>query len=225
MDDLTSHEEEKNKELAREMGRQEEQRVQKERDLAAEKGRKEEMDRQKERDTAAEKGRKQELEAERARAKKTGGGGLKIALFVILLLIILAVVAYLTLGVSVTNATPGNPMPFTTNYGVSFPEGQVITIGNSHITVLSYQNELITDIDGDKEKLVVGEPRVISSKRAVITTFSSVTLMDTFFEIDLTYKGERDNRAYFDMAVHTSKQVPDIFLRNLLPAEIDARPI
>jgi hypothetical protein len=49
--------------------------------------------------------------------------------------------------------------------------------------------------------------------------------MDTNFKINLKYKGERDNRAYFDMAVHTSKQVPDMLLKQLLPAEIDARPI
>jgi hypothetical protein len=49
--------------------------------------------------------------------------------------------------------------------------------------------------------------------------------MDTNFQINLKYKGERDNRAYFDMAVHTSKQVPDILLRQLLPNEIDARPV
>ena len=116
-------------------------------------------------------------------------------------------------------------MPFTTSYGVSFPEGQTITVGNTHINVLSYQNELISDIDGDRQKLVVGEDRIISERRAVITTLGVITLMDTNFQINLKYKGERDNRAYFDMAVHTSKQVPDILLRQLLPNEIDARPI
>jgi hypothetical protein len=59
----------------------------------------------------------------------------------------------------------------------------------------------------------------------VITTLGAITLMDTNFKINLKYKGERDNRAYFDMAVHTSKQVPDMLLKQLLPAEIDARPI
>jgi hypothetical protein len=47
--------------------------------------------------------------------------------------------------------------------------------------------------------------------------------MDTNYVINLKYKGERDGRAYFDMAVHTSKQVPDILLKRMLPAEIDAR--
>jgi len=91
--------------------------------------------------------------------------------------------------------------------------------------VLSYQNELISDIDGNRQKLVVGEDRVISERRAVITTLGIITLMDTNFQINLKYKGDRDNRAYFDMAVQTSRQVPDLLLRKLLPPGIDARPI
>jgi len=197
------------------------------RELAMEKGRKEEQERQRERELAAQRGRQQGIEEERAKRKGKGGlgTGITIVLILILLVVIVAVAAYLTLAVSVTNATPGNPMPFTTSYGVSFPEGQTIALGNTHISVLSYQNELITDIDGDREKLVVGEDRVISDRRAVITTLGGITLVDTFFRIDLKYNGERDNRAFFDMAVHTSKQIPDYLLRHLLPAEMDARPI
>jgi hypothetical protein len=213
MDDIISRDDEKNRELARE------------------KGRKDEQDSQRDRELATEKGRKQGLEEERAREnarKKQKGGmgtGIKIVISLIVLAIVIAVVAWFSLNVTVTNVTPGNALPFTTNYGVSFPEGQTITIGNTHISVLSYQNELISDIDGDRQKLVIGEDRIITERRAVITTLGAITLMDTNFKIDLKYKGERDNRAYFDMAVHTSKQVPDMLLKQLLPPEIDARPI
>jgi hypothetical protein len=209
MDDLTSREDEKGRELARE------------------KGQKEEQDRQREREQATEKGRKQGKEEERAREKPKGGlgTGIKIVIYLIVLAIVIAFAAWLTLNVTVTNVTPGNALPFTTTYGVSFPEGQTITIGNTHINVLSYQNEIISDIDGDRQKLVVGEDRIIAERRAVITTLGAITLMDTNFQINLKYKGERDNRAYFDMAVHTSKQVPDMLLKQLLPPAIDARPI
>jgi hypothetical protein len=211
MDDLTSRDEEKAR--AQELER--------------EKGLKEEQDRQRERALAQEKGRKQGMEEERARGKRRGGlgTGIRIVISVIVLAIIVAAVAYLTMSVSVTNISQGSSLPFTTNYSVSFPEGQPITIGNTHVTVLSYQDELISDIDGDRQKLVVGEDRVISERRAVITTLGAITLVDTNFQINLTYKGDRDNRAYFDMAVHTSRQVPDILLNKLLPPEIDARPI
>jgi hypothetical protein len=212
MDDLTARDDEKNQELAREKGRQEEQRLQRDRDLAAEKGRKQGVEEERVRENAREK-------------QKGGYGGTKIIIGLIVLIALVAIVGLLTIAVSVTNVNPGNPLPYTTKYSVTFPEGQIITIGNSHITVLSYQNELISDIDGDRQKLVIGEDRVIAERRAVITTFGVITLIDTNFQINLTYKGDRDNRAYFDMAIHTSKQVPDILLRNLLPSEIQATPI
>jgi hypothetical protein len=191
---------------------------------AREKAQKEEK--QKELEQAKEEAKKQALEQERARQKEKGGGGaIKIIIYIIILAIIIAIVAWFSLSVTVTTVDPGVSMPFTTTYGVSFPEGQTITVGNTHINVLSYQNELISDIDGDRQKLVIGEDRIISERRAVITTLGVFTLLDTHFQINLKYKGERDNRAYFDMAVHTSRQVPDILLRQLLPAEIDARPV
>jgi hypothetical protein len=182
-------------------------------------------DDEKGRELAREKGQKEGREEERK--KQTGGlgTGTKIVIYLIIFAAIIAVVAFLTMSVSVTNVAPTGSLPFTTTYGVSFPEGQTITIGNTHISVLSYQNELTSDIDGDRQKLVVGEDRVIKERRAVISTLSTFPLMDTNFQINLTYKGERDNRAYFDMAVHTSRQVPEILLKQLLPREIDARPI
>ncbi|MFA5346847.1 MAG: hypothetical protein WC294_01815 [Methanoregula sp.] len=194
---------------------------------AQEKGREEERKRQDELERAKEQARKQAVQEEQARQKEKGrsGSGIKYVIYLIVLALIVAVVAWFSLNVTVTNVTPGNALPFTTNYGVSFPEGQTITVGNTHINVLTYQAELISDIDGDRQKLVVGEDRIISERRAVITTLGVITLLDTNFKINLKYKGERDNRAYFDMAVHTSQQVPDVLLKQLLPAEIDARPI
>jgi hypothetical protein len=193
-------------------------------ELALLKGMEEERKRQDELVRAKEEARKQAVEQERTRQKQNGSP-FKYLIYVIVLALVLIVVAWFSLNVTVTNVLPGNALPFTTNYGVSFPEGQTITVGNTHISVLSYQNELISDIDGDRQKLVVGEDRIIAERRAVITTLGAITLLDTNFRIDLKYKGERDNRAYFDMAVHTSRQVPDILLKQLLPAEIDARPI
>ncbi len=163
--------------------------------------------------------------ASREERKGGLGTGTTIVISLVVLAIIVAVAAFLTISVSVTNISPGDSLPFTTTYGVSFPEGQAITVGNVHISVLSYQNELISDIDGNRQKLVVGEDRVISERRAVITTLGVITLMDTNFQINLKYNGDRDNRAYFDMAVHTSRQVPDLLLRKLLPPGIDARPV
>jgi hypothetical protein len=207
MDEITP----RNEEQARVQGREQE----------------EERKRQEELKRAKEEARKQAVEQERKRQKETGGlgTGSKYVIYLVVLALIIAVVAWFSLNVTVTNVIPGNALPFTTSYGVSFPEGQTITIGNTHINVLSYQNEIISDIDGDRQKLVAGEDRIIGERRAVITTLGAITLMDTNFKIDLKYKGQRDNRAYFDMAVHTSEQVPDMLLKQLLPPEIDARPM
>jgi hypothetical protein len=230
MADLNSRDDERAAEQARVKAQEEEKQRQMELEKAKEqaraKGQEEEKQKQMELEKAKEQARKEGLEQEKARQKAKGGGsGITILLGVILLVIILIAAAFLTLNVTTTTVAPGFSMPFTTNYGVSFPEGQTITIGNTHINVLSNQGLIITDIDGDKQNMVVGETRGISERRAVITTLGVITLLDTHFQIDLVYKGERDNRAYFDMAVHTSQQVPDFLIRQLLPNEIDATPI
>ncbi len=226
MDDITTRDEEKAREQAAEKARTEEQNRQRDeekaREQAAEKARTEERGRQKEREQATEKGRKQGREEERAREKQKGGSGLLIVLGLIVLVIIAAAIAWFSVSATITDVTPGIALPFTTNYSVSFPEGQTVTLGNSHVNVLSDQNEVITDIDGNRQKLVVGEQRVIPERRGKITIFG-ITPMDVNYKITLTYKGERDNRAYFDMVVQTSKQVPDLLLKRLLPPEIDAR--
>jgi hypothetical protein len=209
MDDIISRDDEKGRELAKEKGKIDEQ------------------NRQRERELATEKGRKQGVGEERAREtqKKGLGTGMTIVISLVVLALILGVAALLTLSVSVSNVSAGTPLSFTTNYGVTFPEGQPISMGNSQITVLSYQNELISDIDGDRQKLVEGENRVITERRAVISSLGVITLVDTHFQVDLKYKGNRDNQAYFDMAIHTSQQVPDMLLKKLLPPEINAQPI
>jgi hypothetical protein len=223
MDDLSSRDEEKarEKDLKAEQDRQRDE--QKAREQATEKGRKEEQDRQKEREQATEKGRKQGLEQERARQKAKGGSVTWIIIALVVIVIVFAAIAWFSMSETVTSVTPGTPLPFTTNYAVSFPEGQTTTLGNSRINVIWFENELITDIDGAKQKLVVGEERNISERRGIMKALGVITLMDTNYAINLKYKGERDGRAYFDMAVHTSKQVPDILLKRMLPPEIDAR--
>ena len=234
MTDLTSRDDERTAEQARLKGIEEEKQRQRELESAKDQARKEgadkaqmqEREKEQARKEGAEKGRMQEKEKDQSRVKEKGSSGaVKIILGIVLLIIIILAIAWLTLNVSVTAASPALVLPFTSTYAVTFPEGQTVTVGSSHISVLSYQNELISNIDNDRQKLVVGEDRVISERRAVITTLGKITVLDTDFQITLKYKGERDNLAYFDMAVQTSQQVPDILLRQLLPAEIHAQPV
>jgi hypothetical protein len=149
----------------------------------------------------------------------------RMLLGIILFIVIILTVAILTLNVMVLDTQPAAAYPFTTMYAVAFPEGKPQTIGNIHIVVLAYNNEIVSDIDGSREKLTVGENRILSERRAIITTLGVITVIDTNFRITLKYKGERDNQAYFDMALQTSKQVPDILIRKVLPAEMNAQPM
>jgi hypothetical protein len=168
------------------------------------------------------------IEKEHSDSKGKGSGGMgtgtKILLCSIAIIIIVLVAAFLTITVTTTTVIESAGFPYTTTYAVSFPEGETIAIGTTHILVLSYNNEMVADVDGEREKLVVGEDRVIAPRHAHITTLG-IPVLDTDFQILLKYKGIRENRAYFDLVVKTEKQVPDYLLRRLLPKEIDARPV
>ncbi|MFZ0005253.1 MAG: hypothetical protein WAK45_05165 [Methanoregula sp.] len=212
MDDINSGNDEKGRELARETGKREEQDAQRQREMATEKGRKQGLD--------------EERNREKQDKQKAGWGtGMKIGVFIIVLAIIVIIAAFLTVSVQVTNVSPGDVLPYTSSYGTSFPEGQTIQIGNTQISAISYGNSVTTDVNGNQQQLQVGQTQDVSEQHARITTLGVITLMNTNFQIDLTYKGERDNRAYFDIAINTGSQVPSELIRLLLPSEIDATPI
>ena len=234
MDTYITRDDERRLVLAREQGRIEEQNRQREQEAATELGRKQGVDEERTRENirvnaqvSAQVNANAAQANANAREQSTEGWGMgvKIIASLFVLAILVAIAGLLTLSVSVMPATTNYALPFTTNYAVTFPEGQAIAIGSSQMTVLSYQNELISDIDGNRQKLIVGEDRVISERRALITTFGVVKLMDTNFQINLKYKGNRDNLAYFDMSIHTSQQVSDMLLNRLLPPEIHAQPM
>ncbi len=150
--------------------------------------------------------------------------GTKITLGIIAAIIIILVAAVLSLSVSATPIQQSAAFPFTTAYAVSFPEGETVSIGNTRILVLSYENEMVADVDGEREKLVVGEDRVFAPRHARIT-IPGFPLLDSDFQIFMKYKGAINNRAFFDLTVKTEKQVPEFLLSRLLPKEIEARPI
>ncbi len=148
----------------------------------------------------------------------------KVSIALISVLIVILVTAFFSITVATTGPTGGAAFPYTTMYAVSFPEGQQMVIGSTHIVVLSFENEMVADVDGVREKLAVGEDRTFAPRHARVTVLG-IPLLDTDFQILMKYKGVRDNRAYFDLAVKTEKQVPEYLLKRLLPAEMDARPM
>jgi len=150
------------------------------------------------------------------------GRGFKVLIGIIVLVIILIAAAILTLTVTTVNPEQGATYPYTTLYAVSFPEGEAVNIGTTRMVVLSYENEMLADVDGNREKLVIGEERQLAERRARITTLG-IPVLETNFRIGLKYKGVLDKRAFFDLTVQTQKQVPEFILSRLLPASIDAR--
>ena len=150
--------------------------------------------------------------------------GTKILVGIIIAIVLVALIAVFTLTVAVMETQAGTSFPYITSYKVTLPDGQPVSIGNTRITVMTYGNELVADVDGTKEKLVVGQQRVISPHSARITALG-IPLLDTDFQITLTYLGQTGNNANFDLTIKTSKQVPEFMLRPLIPANMNAQPV
>jgi hypothetical protein len=149
--------------------------------------------------------------------------GTKVLVGIVVLIVVIATLAVVTLTIAVLDTNVGTEFPYTTNYRVTLPDGEPITIGSSHILVTSYNNELIADVDGTKEKLVVGQQRVTSPRHAQVTVIG-MPVIDTDFQITLTYLGSTGSTANFDMSVKTSTQVPELVIRRLIPPTMNAQP-
>jgi len=136
--------------------------------------------------------------------KETQGWGLgtRLLLWLIAIVVVLAVIAFLTISVTVLNQPTGSSFPFTTSYRVSLPDGEAVTIGNSRILVLTMGNEVDTSVDGSKERLAIGQERTISARNARISALG-VTFIDTDFQIVLKYIGPSGTNALFDMKIMT----------------------
>ena len=148
--------------------------------------------------------------------------GTKVLVGIIVLVVVIAVLAVFTLTIAVLDSRAGTEFPYTTTYHVTLPDGQPVTIGNSHILVTSYNNELIADVDGTKDNLTVGQQRAISPRHAQITV-AGIPVLDTDFQITLTYKGSTGDNANFDMTVRTSNQIPEYMISRLIPPSMNAQ--
>jgi hypothetical protein len=156
--------------------------------------------------------------------QKGWGLGTKILLWLIAIVVVVVILAALTLTVTVLDTPTGSSFPYTTTYRVSLPDGETVTIGNSKILVLTMGNEVDTSVDGSKERLAVGQERTISARYARISALG-VPVIDTDFQIVLKYIGSSGNNALFDMKIMTSRQVPEILIRRIIPPGMGAQPI
>jgi hypothetical protein len=150
--------------------------------------------------------------------------GTRILLWLIAIVVIVGIIAVLTLSVAVLDTPTGSSFPYTTTYRVSIPDSQPISIGSSKILVLTMGNEVDTSVDGVKERLAVGQERTISARYARISALG-MPVIDTDFQIVLKYIGSSGSNALFDMRVMTSRQVPEILIRQIIPPGMGAQPI
>lgn len=156
---------------------------------------------------------------------KTGWGlGTKVLVGILGLIAVIAVIAVVTLTVAVVESQTGTSFPYITTYRVSLPDGEPVTIGSTRILALTMPDGVDVSVDGNKEKLTVGQERIIKPRYARISALG-VPLMDTDFQITLKYLGASGNNALFDMTVKTSKQVPEMVVRKLLPPSMNAQPV
>ena len=150
--------------------------------------------------------------------------GTKVLLGILGLIAIVCVIAVVTLTVAVIESQTGTSFPYSTNYRVSLPDGELVTMGNNKIIVMVMGDGVDTSVDGNKEKLAVGQERVISPHFARISVLG-IPLIDTDFQITLKYLGASGKNALFDLTVKTSKQVPELILRRLIPSNMNAQAI
>ncbi|NMB79598.1 MAG: hypothetical protein GYA23_10960 [Methanomicrobiales archaeon] len=163
------------------------------------------------------------LEKNEAPAKTGMSTGMKVIIGIICLIIVVGLLAALTLTVAVLDSPAGTSFPYSTTYRVSLPDGQPVTVGTTKIIVMTYENEAIMEVDGQKEKLVVGQVREISPRYARVHALG-IPLLDTDFKITLKYLGTSGKNALFDMNVQTSKQVPEMVISKLIPPGMGAVP-
>ena len=156
--------------------------------------------------------------------KQGWGLGTRLLLWLIAIVVVLAVIAFLTISITVLSQPTGSSFPYTTSYRVSLPDGEAVTIGNSRILVLTMGNEVDTSVDGSKERLAIGQERTISARNARISALG-FTFIDTDFQIVLKYIGPSGTNALFDMKIMTSRQVPEFLIRRIIPPGMGAQPI
>jgi hypothetical protein len=138
------------------------------------------------------------------------------------IVIVIIAAALLTFSVTVTTGVSGESFPYVTHYNVALPDGEAVMIGSSRIAVMAYNDSVTTDVDGNREQLVVGQTRVISPRHAKISILG-IPLYNADFQFTLQYLGSTGTTDNFDLTVKTSQQVPIFLLDRLMPASVNAK--
>jgi hypothetical protein len=155
---------------------------------------------------------------------KTRGGAGRAILFLLLVLAALGVIAYLSVGVTVSDTTDGGSYPFTTTYDVLFPSGEVVRIGNMDLIAVPLDDRVTLSINQEPMEIARDETKEVARRHVRITVLG-VTIQDFDFLIHATYIGKVGDSARFYLDLQTSRQVWSPLIDRLLPPSIQARPV
>ncbi len=163
----------------------------------------------------------QATEAPKPKKKRTG---LKIALAVLVVIAVLVVAALATLTVQTTASSSAASYPYTVTYDVLFPNSEVVKLGNVEILAIPQTDKVTLSVNKQPTELPIGEEHEISAMHAVISTLG-LQIMEFDFKIDGVYRGMVNGQADFYLMVRTSTQIPSFLIDELLPRNVDARPV
>ena len=150
--------------------------------------------------------------------------GLRWLGYAIVVIILIVVAAFLTIGVTFSEAPPAASYPYTTTYQVFLPASEVVRIGNSEIIAIPTGDQVTLSINKETSEMSVGQTKTIQEQRAMISVLG-MKILDFDFRIDATYLGRSGDTTQFYLAFKTTQQVPSFFIGRLLPPNVQARPV
>lgn len=118
---------------------------------------------------------------------------------------------------------PGTPLPYSTTFQVSLPEGEKVSIGSLEIVALQTEEGIVLKIGDRREEMAPGEEREISDRNATILFFGQ-PVYTTGYRLMVTWRGMDREHALFSITMKTSRQVPDWLISRILPGGIQASP-
>jgi len=163
------------------------------------------------------------VEGEVHRERQNVGKG-KVLLIVLAIFAIVLIAAYFTITLEQSPPYANVTYPWSTTYEVLFPDGKQVFIGSTSIIALTYQDEVIIDVDGNREKMVLGEERLISERRAAIKVLG-IPIVETNYQMFIKFIAVEDKNIKFNLTLKTSRQVPQFLINRILPSEIQAHPV
>ena len=158
---------------------------------------------------------------------KSGREGIsrrKITLMVTGLIVLVLLLAWFTLSLEPTlPAQTGAVYAHTSTYDMKAPDGETLMIGSTPFLALVDGNVAHVKIGDTVDTMAVGDTKVITEKRAVVKTLG-ITVFDTNYRIDATYRGVMGGKPDFYLTLRTSSQIPQVLLDRMLPREMVLNP-